>query len=108
MGAIYLARKNGSEPLMADSYFEYASTFEESDKITSIILYRYSKGVALALRFLEPIEGMPLQEEIQLEKVSTPITNNSYYHIGYFIAGLLIGAVIAGIAIFYNKREIYK
>jgi len=57
---------------------------------------------------LEPIEGMPLQEEIQLEKVSAPITNNSYYHIGYFIAGLLIGAVIAGIAIFYNKREIYK
>lgn len=41
---------------MAESYYEYASTFEDSDKINSIILYKYAKGVAFALRFLEPIE----------------------------------------------------
>ncbi len=107
-GAIYLARKNGGEPLMAESYFEYASTFEESDKIGSIILYKYSKGVAFALRFLEPIEDASAQQEVQIEKSSTLVATKSYNYFGYFIGGLLIGLIIGAIAVFYTKREIYK
>ncbi|HNU62047.1 MAG TPA: hypothetical protein PKL04_07600, partial [Methanofastidiosum sp.] len=107
-GAIYLARKDGGEPLMAESYFEYASTFEESDKIGSIILYKYSKGVAFALRFLEPLEEASPQQEVQIEKSSTLTTTKSYAYVGYFIAGLLMGLIIGGIAIFYSKREIYR
>jgi len=107
-GAIYLARKDGGEPLMAESYFEYASTFEESDKIGSIILYKYSKGVAFALRFLEPLEEASTQQEVQIEKSSTLTTTKSYAYVGYFIAGLLIGLIIGGIAILYTKREIYR
>jgi len=108
MGAIYLARKNGSEPLMAESYFEYASTFEGSDKIASIILYKYSKGVALALRFLEPLENEASQQEIQIEKTPILVNPSSYNYVGYFLAGLIIGLVIAGIAVYYRRREIYK
>ena len=107
-GAIYLARKNGGEPLMAESYFEYASTFEESDKIGSIILYKYSKGVAFALRFLDPLENTSTQQEVQIEKSSTLVTTKSYNYVGYFIGGLLIGLIIGGIAVFYTKRGIYK
>lgn len=108
MGAIYLARKNGSEPIMAESYFEYASTFEGSDKIASIILYKYSKGVALALRFLEPLDSDTSQKEAQLEKTPMLVNPSSYNYVGYFLAGLIIGLVIAGIAVFYSRREIYK
>jgi len=108
MGAIYLARKNGSEPLMAESYFEYASTFENSDKIASIILYKYSKGVALALRFLEPVENEITNQEIQIEKTPTLVNPSSYNYVGYFLAGLILGLVIAGIAVYYSRREIYK
>ena len=107
-GAIYLARKSGGEPLMAESYFEYASTFEETDKISSIILYKYSKGVAFALRFLDPLDGVSPQEEVQIEKSPTLVTTRSYNYVGYFIGGLLVGLIIGGIAVFYTKREIYK
>lgn len=107
-GAIYLARKNGGEPLMAESYYEYASTFEESDKIGSIILYKYSKGVAFALRFLEPLEDRSSEQEVQIEKSSTLVTTSSYNYVGYFIGGLLIGLIIGAIAVFYTKREMYR
>ena len=107
-GAIYLARKNGGEPLMAESYYEYASTFEESDKIGSIILYKYSKGVAFALRFLEPLEDISSEQEVQIEKSSTLVTTNSYNYVGYFIGGLLIGLIIGAIAVFYTKKDMYR
>jgi uncharacterized protein len=108
MGAIFTARKNGGEPLMAESYFEYATTFEESDRIGSIILYKYSEGVAFALRFLDPVNNELAQQEVQIEKSPIITNSTSYDKVGYFIAGLIIGLVIAGIAIFYNKRELYK
>ncbi|NYT03419.1 MAG: hypothetical protein GKC00_01785 [Candidatus Methanofastidiosa archaeon] len=107
-GAIYLARKNGGEPLMAESYYEYASTFEESDKIGAIILYKYSKGVAFALRFLEPLEETSSEQEVQVEKSSTLVTTKSYNYVGYFIGGLLIGLIIGAIAVFYTKKEMYR
>lgn len=108
MGAIFTARKNGGEPLMAESYFEYATTFEESDRIGSIILYKYSEGVAFALRFLDPVNNELAQQEVQIEKSPIITNSTSYDKVGYFIAGLIIGLVIAGITIFYNKRELYK
>lgn len=108
-GAIYLARKAGGEPLMAESYYEYASTFEDSDKINSIILYKYAKGVAFALRFLEPIEEISTpQDGAVIEKTSTIVAKKSYNYVAYFIGGLLIGLIIGGIAVFYTKREIYR
>ncbi|KYC45274.1 MAG: Archaeal Lon protease [Candidatus Methanofastidiosum methylothiophilum] len=107
-GAIFLARRSGGEPIMAESYYEYASTFEESDKIGAIILYKYSKGVAFALRFLEPLEEISTQKEVQIEKSQTLVTTKSYNYVAYFIGGLLIGLIIGGIAVFYTKREIYR
>ena len=107
-GAIYLARKNGGEPIMAESYYEYASTFEESDRISAIILYKYSKGVAFALRFLDPLEETSNPEEVEIEKSQTLVSTNSYRYVGYFIGGLLIGLIIGGIAVIYTKREIYR
>jgi len=107
-GAIYLARKDGGEPLMAESYFEYASTFEESDKIGSIILYKYSKGVAFALRYLEPLDEASTPQEVQIDKSPTLITPKYYNFVGYFIGGLLVGLIIGGIAVLYTKREIYR
>jgi predicted S18 family serine protease len=94
---------------MAESYYEYASTFEDSDKINSIILYKYAKGVAFALRFLEPIEETSTpQSGVIIEKTSPVVREKSYNYVGYFIVGLLIGLLIGGIAVYYTKREIYR
>ncbi len=108
-GAIYLARREGGRaPLMAESYFEYASTFEESDRIASIIFYKYSKGVAFALRFLDPLDQTTPKQEVEIEKSPVLITTASQNNVGYFIGGLLLGLILGGIAFFYKKREIYK
>ncbi len=108
-GAIYLARREGGgAPLMAESYFEYASTFEESDRIASIIFYKYSKGVAFALRFLDPLDQTTPKQEVEIEKSPVLITTASQNNVGYFIGGLLLGLILGGIAFFYKKREIYK
>jgi hypothetical protein len=64
--------------------------------------------VAFALRFLESLEEASPEREVQIEKSSTLTTTKSYAFVGYFIAGLLIGLIIGGIAIFYTKRGIYK
>ena len=105
-GAIYLARREGGgDPLMAESYFEYATTFEESDRIASIIFYKYSKGVAFALRFLDPLDEITPRKEVEIEKSPVLIASTSKDNIGYFIGGLLLGLIIGGIALYYKKRE---
>ncbi len=52
--AIHLSREEGYDPLLAECYYEYASTFEEEEEaVNAFIMYKYAKEFALAYKHLE-------------------------------------------------------
>lgn len=95
--AIKNAEEKGLLPILALSYFEYASTFEESEPLQSLILLSYSKDFAKVTKeivnAISEEQVTPSQPPI-LKKFTIPQPTRDKSEIIVLIAGFFAGIVL--------------
>ncbi len=116
-GSIITSRTLGIEPVLAVSYYELATTYEnESDFDAALVYYKYSDIIAGALRFSNFSSDSSSSRYVGIPEVNIPAfttTNQCTTYLIYIaifggIAGLGIGMIVAGLASKKQEEKIVK
>jgi uncharacterized protein len=106
------SRKQGIEPVLAVSYYEYAESLRnESNNDAALIYYKYSGMIAGILGFTNVTTGTGSSKYVGVPEFQSPnilFSIDFYFFIGIFIlgtfAGLGIGLIIGGLLKSGGKR----
>lgn len=122
------SRKQGIEPILAVSYYEYAESLRnESQYESALIYYKYSGMIAGAISFTNASAGSSLSRYVGLPEFNSPLSLAGILSISATVvififgavAGLGLGFILAGISQKKQKkhpplkpkspvREVYK